>query len=104
MNRAMYIPTNWTGAPPDEPIDPVAWFGAEPEPEPERREVEEDDAADFMNEPTQQEIIENLTELLLASNFDPKRPMTAWATSRLAAVQAKASALVERMTGKPFNY
>lgn len=38
----MYIPTNWTGAPPDEPIDPVAWFGAEPEPE--RREVDEDEA------------------------------------------------------------
>lgn len=42
MNRAMAVPTNEIGAPPDEPIDPVAWFGAEPEPE--RREVDEDDA------------------------------------------------------------
>lgn len=37
----MYEPAWWTGAPPDEPYDPRALYGAEPEPE--RREVDEDE-------------------------------------------------------------
>lgn len=40
-NLLMAVPTNETGAPPDDPIDLDAWFG--PGPEPERREPEPDE-------------------------------------------------------------